>query len=501
MIMSEKLPAFDLIKAPPFPAKFDVTKRVTLNFTDINENSNKFYNIEIQVADPTQVRVFTVYGRLGAPNPAKEVRVCRDVDHAEEVVAKIIKDKTKKGYKEVKLVKADVGSEIGKLKIEQNQIKIESLEKAGIKIEEKEKSSLHPEVQSLVRSLFGSTTQFIEANLDTKKCPLGQLSLDQILKGKDILEQARILTHQPSKDVQALNDLTSEYYSNIPHVLPRIIQADILRLDNDQKIDRCYDILDVFCDAKNIEKVLSVNSGIDSQYLTLNATINYIEPNDPIYNWVEQMVLNTRAKNHSFLGKIKVHRIFNIKRSGEDNYFNETIESFSKECCKQVAPNVLRPFIKERPDLDKTASDLYNRANVLPLWHGTRKANIIGITTRGLLIRPSGVIYTGAAYGNGIYWAINSSKSINYCDIKGSYWACGNNKTAYLFLADVALGNNKIVHKTGFYTKANIKPFHSVFAKAGVGNLINDEIITYTPSGKGQQHFLRYIVEFETLAK
>ena len=39
------------------------------------------------------------------------------------------------------------------------------------------------EVQKLVRSLFGSTHQFIEANLDTKKCPLGQLSLEQLLKG------------------------------------------------------------------------------------------------------------------------------------------------------------------------------------------------------------------------------------------------------------------------------------------------------------------------------
>jgi hypothetical protein len=37
-----------------------------------------------------------------------------------------------------------------------------------------------------------------------------------------------------------------------------------------------------------------------------------------------------------------------------------------------------------------------------------------------------------------------------------------------------------------------------VFAQGGRSGVINDEIITYTPSGKGQQHCLRYIIEFET---
>jgi hypothetical protein len=159
-------------------------------------------------------------------------------------------------------------------------------------------------------------------------------------------------------------------------------------------------------------------------------------------------------------------------------------------------------LVKKRPDLSKEMQELYQKANILPGWHGTRRANMIGITTKGLLIRPSGVIHAGSMYGDGIYWAVHSTKSINYCDVRGSHWAQGNNKTAYLFLGDVAFGNQEMAGGSRMYTKKNISPNHSVWAKSG-GNsgLYNDELITYTASGPGQQHALRYIIEFETQAK
>jgi hypothetical protein len=65
-------------------------------------------------------------------------------------------------------------------------------------------------------------------------------------------------------------------------------------------------------------------------------------------------------------------------------------------------------------------------------------------------------------------------------------------------LADVAYGNYKMANGAHFYSKKSISPSHSVFAQGGKSGVINDEIITYTPSGPGQQHCLRYIIEFET---
>ena len=476
-------------------------QRWTLNFTDIVNNNNKFYNLEIVKDDKGKMYLYTVYGRVGASG-AKEYRVCGDQTEAEKEATSIIKSKTKKGYVEVKLAKVDIGSDAGKAKVD-TSISVESLKKMGATVIEQDvvPSKLHNQVQDLVRTWFGVTQEFVELNLDTKKCPLGQLSIDQIDLAKKILDEARTQVHLKKPDTQELNKLTSQYYSNIPHVLGHRINADVLRFDDDAKIDRAFDILDVFADAKNVQAVISKKSAIDNQYATLNANIEWVDPNDPIFKWLDAMLHGTRASNHSGLGKLKTHKVFKVSRNNEDKYFLKVAEEIAKECGKYSPSETYTEFVRKRPDIPKDLQELYKKANVCPGWHGTRRANMIGITTKGLLIRPSGVIHAGSMYGDGIYWATNSTKSINYCDVRGSYWAAGTNKTAYLFLGDVAFGNYKYADGSHMYTKTNIKPNHSVFARAERSGVLNDEIITYTPSGQSQQHALRYIIEFETQAK
>jgi poly [ADP-ribose] polymerase len=479
----------------------DVLKRYTLNFTDIINNNNKYYNLEVQLGQDNQYYLYTQYGRVGG-TAAKEYRICSSQPDAETEAEKIVKSKIKKGYVEVKLVQAAVGSDVSKSKIETTQISIEDLKKIGVKVsEEAEPSKLHPEVSGLIRTWFGVTAEFVEMNLDTKKCPLGQLSADSIIKGRDILEEARKIIHASSLDVAELNRLTNLYYSNIPHNFGyNRINADVLRFDADDKIDKAFDILDVFSNAKDVEKVISKKSNVDSQYSTLHADLEYVETNSAIWKWLDAMLNKTRASNHSFLGNLKTHKIFKVARKNEEKLFLETAEQIAQQCGKSNPSSVYAQLIKERPDVPKELRDLYEKANILPGWHGTRRANMIGITTKGMLIRPSGVVHAGSMYGDGIYWATNSTKSINYCDVKGSYWAQGSNKTAYLFLADVVFGKQKIANGASFYTKDSIKPNHSVFAQAGSA-VYNDELITYTASGKGQQHMLKYIIEFETQVK
>lgn len=473
-------------------------QRWTLNFTDIVNNNNKFYNLEIVKDGKGQLYLYTVYGRVGASG-AKEYRVCDSQSQAEKEALSIIKSKTKKGYVEVKLAKADVGSAVGQAKVD-TSVSVESLKKAGVTIKEEPQavSKLHAEVQDLVRTWFGVTQEFVELNLDTKKCPLGQLSLDQIDTAKQILDEARKQVHAKKPDVKELNTLTSKYYSNIPHVLPHRIDADMLRFDADTKIDKALDILDVFADAKNVQAVISKKTAVDSQYATLNADLEFVDPASDTWKWIDMMVHETRAHNHSGLGKLKVHKIFQLRRNGEEKHFIENAQRIAKECGKFAPSETYAKLVKNRPDVPSALADLYKHANIAPGWHGTRRANMVGITTKGLLIRPSGVAHAGSMYGDGIYWATNSTKSINYCDVRGSYWAQGSNKTAYLFLGDVAYGNYKYASGSHFYTKKSIEPAHCVFARAGNSGVINDELITYNPTGAHQQHMLRYIIEFET---
>jgi poly [ADP-ribose] polymerase len=478
-------------------------QRWTLNFTDIGNNNNKFYNLEILKDDKGKMYLYTVYGRVGASG-AKEYRVCDSQAQAEKEALAIIKSKTKKGYVEVKLAKADIGSEAGRAKVD-NSVSVEALKKMGATVVEEPAavSKLHVEVQNLVRTWFGVTQEFVELNLDTKKCPLGQLALSQIDLAKQILTEARTHVHSKKKpDIQELNKLTSQYYSNIPHVLPHRINADLLRFDDDAKIDKALDILDVFADAKNVQAVISRKSAVDSQYATLNAELEFIDPTSPTFKWIDNLLHGTRASNHSSLGKLKTHRVFRVARNGEEKTWMTTAEKIAKECGKYSPSEVYAKYLEKREDVPKALQTLYKTANILPGWHGTRRANMIGITTKGLLIRPSGVAHAGSMYGDGIYWAVHSTKSMNYCDCKGSYYASGGqSKTAYLFLADVAFGNQHMAAGSKFYTRESIKPNHSVWARSGGGSgLYNDELITYVPTGPGQQHQIRYIVEFESNA-
>lgn len=67
--------------------------------------------------------------------------------------------------------------------------------------------------------------------------------------------------------------------------------------------------------------------------------------------------------------------------------------------------------------------------------------------------------------------------------------------------ADTAFGNLHVADKSKFYEKPP-KGFHSVYGQAGTtSGLMNDEMITYYPTGPKQQHALRYVLEIETNPK
>lgn len=476
---------------------FSIKTKKYLSCTDVLKNSNKFWAAELHLGALSKSRILTNYGRTGG-TIAKEVRYFDTESEADLFLEKIVKEKTKKGYVEVAIVKADVGSDEGKSHIEPSKVSIEDIRKTS---SVEESTLLHKKVYTLVKDWFGITSDYIYLNLDTTKCPLGQLSMEQITKGKELLEKARAIIHG-TKSIDELNKITNLYYSNIPHNFGyNRINVDTIRLDSDIKVDKAYDFLDVLFDSKNIDSITSTKSNIDTKYNSLNSEINYVDPVSDTYKWIELMFQKTRASNHHFLGEIRLLNVFSVNRKDEKSIFIKNAEKIASECGKYNPSNTYKKLIENRPDVLDEYKDLYRNANILPGWHGTRRANMIGITTNGFLIRPSGVVHSGSMYGDGVYFATNSSKSINYVDCKGSYWASGTSNNGYLFLCDVAFGNSTLASSSKNYSLKMIKPNHSVWAKAGSGGVINDELIVYNPSGKNQQHLIKYVLEFETLVK
>ncbi len=141
---------------------------------------------------------------------------------------------------------------------------------------------------------------------------------------------------------------------------------------------------------------------------------------------------------------------------------------------------------------DKHKPVMSDIGNVRPLFHGSGPQNILGICKHGLLMRPPGAYVTGSMFGNGLYFADQSSKSEQYAF--GRYGGgSGRGDTYFMFVADVALGKIKKYQNSQSNLNRAPSGYHSVQGEAGSG-LIHNEFIIYSV----QQHVLEYLIEFKT---
>lgn len=474
--------------------EFEVKEVVNLNFFDLSGakaktkgSSNKTYTAELHYAKKgSKCQIYSLWGPTGG-NQTKDWRHFDSQEKAKKEFDKIVKSKKKKGYVEIDVAQRAIGSEEAKKIVKPVQL-IGVPDKQAIVT-----SSLHPKVQYLVGELFGQTNQWVSSVL---KCPLGQLTNAQIDKGRDILSQALIINdkkRKTSKDKEKIEELTNDFYSLIPHNLGTGSRGQLthLLLDDAGKIAQKESDLDTLLDAKSVGAVLAADSKVDDRYKSLNAEFNYLEPDSTTFKWINKLVQKTKARNHHWLGTINVLNVWKIARNKEEDRFLDTAKEIGKVCKGQVIPDMYKGLgVDDRNDIDN--QEIFKKANILPLFHGTRTENLIGITKQGLLIRPHNAVLTGAMYGNGVYTSSNSTKSINYTSIRSSYWSKGNADKAYLFLTDTILGDQKIASGSYQYNKNNIKPYHSVWAKGGKSGVINDEMMVYDTS----QIKLAYLIEF-----
>lgn len=131
---------------------------------------------------------------------------------------------------------------------------------------------------------------------------------------------------------------------------------------------------------------------------------------------------------------------------------------------------------------------------VTQLWHGTRTANLLSIMKGGLVIPPANASHcSGRMFGNGVYFANASTKSLNY---SYGYWNTsdgrGRSDNCFMFLADVAMGKSYTPKGSG--GRSLPSGYDSIWAKAGVSGVMNDEIIV----PHTHQCNLVYLLEFSS---
>lgn len=461
-----------------FPSDFDVVRSTTLNKTDLTGGNNKFYQIESHVSkDGKKFRLYSCYGRVGAKG-VEEERIPEQNEHSLDsafdflVIAKTSK---KKGYVEVKMATTKVGSSVGNAKILSEDVKMDKVKTADPKKETSSEEKLDPSVVRLVDRLYDEAGQAVRRQLSgtlqtTEENPLGTLTLTQIKSGREVLQRIqKLLTKTPSyKDSIKTNilDLSNEFYSSIPQVMAKRPNKKAgktemdkwlqgLALNNPVALDEKEDLLELLSDVQGMVGGFA-STDAQKRYSEIGCVYEALSRSDDRFKRVEKYIKGTRSHHHSWGARI-------------ENIWTMSVKGQKKE---------------HVPGMKKAG-------NIKSMFHGSRNANILGICKHGLLMRPPGVYITGSMFGNGLYFADQSSKSEQYSTSRFG----GNGRgadTYFLLIADVALGKIKKYTMAQSHLSKPPPGFNSVQGAKG-SYLLHNEFIIYALN----QHILQYLIEFK----
>lgn len=420
---------------------------------DSKNNNNKFYEATLKDSGEIDVR----YGRVGGG--------CQTTQYSggKRKFDSLIASKIKKGYKEAQLeatttVEGGVTQKVNVVDIALRQINCaDQMSRAFI--EAVAKANIH--------NITSSTNITYDKEDGLFKTPLG------IVK-KAAVEEA------------------VGYLNQIEDLLPGYIadgsgESEILSLNDS------YFVLipNRVATTRDYRHLLFSKKNVDAQREVCKALLDTLD-------LIEEL---KARKQESPEEQKEEEKIFNVKVEYVDDQavVNEIVKYYDESKNRDHGGRIMGSRVKhvykvelasQQEAFEGAAKEL---GNVHKLWHGTRVANLLSIMGKGLLMpKSSPGQKAGAMFGDGLYFANQSSKSINYCD--GMYWTGGaNTGKVYMFLASVAVGK---AYTPSHATGGGSKPpagYDSFWAKAGKSGVRNDEIIVF----RGDQVRLDYILEIE----
>jgi len=469
---------FDDPKTPKL-TNISVVKKAVLQVTDIKNNNNKYYAIELHSGKGKEpFCVFTHYGRTDDldtnPNAGqKEVRFCSTQQAAEALYNSIYKKKTAagKGYKELALASSNIGSQASRGtssgKVDAKTLKLADKKgkagKADKKAAAAKKVTIDKEIQELISYLYSEATTALTQSVNAKitaqgiETPLGVLTLGQIEKGEEILDALYDAFKAKKKSRDEMITKSGEFYTVIPHRLGRTRKAiEAAVIDSMAAFQQKQETLQLMKDMLKVNdaehsgtKNVLFDDDVQSRYDALGCEIKALAPSAPDYKKIADHVVKSQITRKN----IKVKNVFTVKRPGEWKDFTAKL------------------------------------GNEKLLFHGSNIKNWVGILTRGILL-PKIVVSLGVDrtdegwLGSGIYFGDASCTAANYT-------VPGKKKTRFMAVARVALGKQKKYTKITYGLKSPPKGFHSCHGVRGT-EFDDDEFVIYD----GKQQRIEYLVEF-----
>lgn len=378
-----------------------------LNQTNVGDNNNKFYVIQVLEADGGgSYMVYNRWGRVGVKGQDKLFGpyLCRE-SAIQEFEQKFLA-KTKNHWSNrknfVSYPKCYTWLEMDYS--EKDQASDQGKPSASCTDIQPQETKLEPRVArfiSLICNIGMMRQQMMEIGYNAEKLPLGKLSKSTILKGYDVLK--RIADVMGQSNGKLLEELSGEFYTVIPHDFGFRKMREFV-IDTPQKLKSKLEMVEALGEIELATKLLGNGAGMEedplyAQYERLHCGLVPVEADSEEFSMIEKYLQNTHAKTHSSY-TVDIVQIFRVSREGEDGRF------------KKFA----------------------GTKNRMLLWHGSRLTNWTGILSQGLRIAPPEAPVTGYMFGKGVYFADMFSKSANYC------YSSSSAPAGVLLLCEVALG-------------------------------------------------------------
>jgi hypothetical protein len=297
-------------------------------------------------------------------------------------------------------------------------------------------------ITSSTQITFNTTTGLFQT-------PMGVVTPDGILKARNLLVDLNGRVQARDWTSQTMFGLVEQYIRIVPHDVGRKLSVEGLFPDvsSIQKESDILDSLEASYQALQSQPKATPTAGAKPMEQVFKVDMDILtdqRERDRIVNWYEK----SKKDMHNY-GHVKVREIFIVNiHEMTNNFENKTV-----------------PFQE--------------------VWHVTSQANCLSIMKSGLKCSPpSTAAIAGKMFGNGIYGAINSSKSLGYTF--GRWGQGGTGDAGWLFVCQFAMGKTYTT-----YNSCNKPAGHdSVWAKAGSG-LYNDELIVF----RNSQVKVKYLLE------
>uniref|UniRef100_A0A7I4FF06 Poly [ADP-ribose] polymerase n=2 Tax=Physcomitrium patens TaxID=3218 RepID=A0A7I4FF06_PHYPA len=426
-----------------------------LNQTNLGDNNNKFYVLQLLEADSGKnYYVFNRWGRVGVKGQQKLFGPWPDALPAIGEFKLKFYDKTRNHWEErhnfqthankYTWIEMDYEDDSDKKSAEDDKQGKSASKKSETDKSETKKpdpnkpSKLNPRLKEFIELICNVNMMkqmMMEIGYDARKMPLGKLSKSTILKGYEVLKRlAAALDDKSSSARRSIQELTSEFYTVIPHDFGFKHMQNFI-IDTPQKLKHKLEMVEALGEIEVATKLLSNDNDEDddpayTHYKRLNCEMEPLDTTSDEYALVKQYMEKTHGQTH-YGYKLELLNVFKLQREGE----NDRFQNFEKD------------------------------PNRMLLWHGSRLSNWTGILSQGLRIAPPEAPVTGYMFGKGVYFADMVSKSANYCCTHA------NDPIGVLLLSEVALGGMNELLRSDYH--ANKLPAGKLSTK-GVGRTFPD---------------------------